>query len=127
MHVRFRPKRRALPCFTLAAGGFLLAIARGPIVPRHAEAAEWSAAYIRALPDEAFAAIETARDRRRLRHLPHHGHTGALDPPHLRSALARWHQVKWGDPAAAAAARQHLEEHRAWLRSSQSPSTRGGN
>ena len=119
MHMRFRPKRRALPCFTLAAGGLLLAVAQGPIVPLHAEAAEWSAAYVRTLLDDAFAAIETAADGRRLRHLPHHDHTGALDLPHLRSALARWHQVKWGNPAAAAAARAHLEAHRDGVQSSQ--------
>lgn len=117
MPMRFRPKRNTLPCFTLAAGALLLAIAQGPAVPHRAEAAEWSAAYIRALPDEAFAAIETAPDGRRLRRLPHHDHTGALDRPHLRSALARWHQVKWLDPATASAARAHLKEHRDGVRS----------
>jgi len=112
----FGPKRGASRRFTLALATALLAPAAPAGFPHRAQAAEWSAAYIRALPDEAFAAIETAPEGRRLRRLPHHDHTGALDLPHLRSALARQHQVKWRDPAAAAAAREHLEEHRLGLR-----------
>jgi hypothetical protein len=110
MDIRFGPKRRASPCFTLALAGVLLAIAAAAPFPQQAQAAEWSASYIRALPDEAFAAIEVTPDGARLRHLPHHDHTGALDRPHLRSALARWHQVKWADPATAAAARAQAAE-----------------
>jgi hypothetical protein len=121
MDIRFGPKRRASPCFTLALAGVLLAIAAAAPFPQQAQAAEWSASYIRALPDEAFAAIEVTR------HLPHHDHTGDLNLPHLRSALARWHQVRWRDPAIAAAARQHLEEHRAWVRSGRLPSAAEGN
>lgn len=127
MDIRFGPKRRPSPCFTLALAGVLLAIAAAAPFPRQAQAAEWSASYIRALPDEAFAAIEVTPDGARLRHLPHHDHTGDLNLPHLRSALARWHQVGWRDPAIAAAARQHLEEHRAWLRSGRLPSAAEGN
>jgi hypothetical protein len=72
----------------------------------------WSEARVARLPDSAFAAIETAADGRRLRHLPHHDETGAVDPAHLRAALARLGQVKWLDPASEAVARRHLEDHR---------------
>ncbi|MBI2081291.1 MAG: hypothetical protein HYT86_06155 [candidate division NC10 bacterium] len=116
MDTRFGPKRRTLPCFTAVSTNMLVLLAATALLPHQARAAEWPSAYIRALPDDAFAAIETAPGGRRLRHLPHHDHTGALDPPHLRSALARWHQVKWRDPAAAAAARAHLDAHRSALR-----------
>lgn len=116
MDTRFGPKRRTLPCFTATLDTVLLLIVATALHPHPAPAAEWLSAYTRALPDDAFAAIETAPGGRRLRHLPHHDHTGALDLPHLRSALARWHQVKWRDPAAAAAARAHLDAHRAALR-----------
>jgi hypothetical protein len=75
------------------------------------EAAKWSRAYIRQLPDSAFAAIETSPDGKTLRHLPHHDATGKLDLPHVRSALSRLHQVKWQDPATAESAHQHLLDH----------------
>ncbi|MBI3000990.1 MAG: hypothetical protein HYY46_21445 [Deltaproteobacteria bacterium] len=84
-----------------------LLLARAPF----ALAEEWSQAYISTLPDAAFAAIETAKDGKKLRHLPHHDHTGALDIPHLKSARARLKQVKWKDPANADNARLHLEQH----------------
>ena len=122
MDILFGPKHPVSPCFTLALASALLAIALAAALPHQAWAAEWSAAYIRALPDEAFAAIEITSDGARLRHLPHHDHTGALDLPHLRSALVRWHQVRWRDSAAATAAREHLEEHRTWPRAGQSSS-----
>ena len=76
----------------------------------HAE--PWPARRIAALPDSAFAAIEIAPDGRKLRHLPHHDETGAIDVPHLQAARGRLHQVRWLDPASAAKARDHLEEHR---------------
>ncbi len=75
------------------------------------EAATWSRAYIRQLPDSAFALIETGAAGKPLRHLPHHDVRGALDVPHLCNALARLPQVKWRDPANAAIARQHLRDH----------------
>jgi hypothetical protein len=74
-----------------------------------AEAAKWSHAYIRQLPDSAFAVIERAPEGQRLRRLPHV--TGALDLPHLCNALARLPQVKWRDPANATVARKHLKDH----------------
>jgi hypothetical protein len=77
-----------------------------------AAAEQWSRARIARLPDSAFAVIETARDGRKARHLPHHDETGAVDLPHLRGARARFRQVKWLDPASEAIARRHLEEHR---------------
>ena len=80
-------------------------------IVRPAEAEPWSAARIRALPDSAFAAIELDPVGRWRRHLPHHDETGAVDVPHLRAALGRFSQVHWRDPAAAAAARRHLESH----------------
>lgn len=115
MDTRFGPKRRALPCFTAVLVCVLILLAATAIFPRQARAGDWSSTYVRALPDEAFAAIETAPEGRRLRHLPHHDYAGALDLPHLRSAVARWHQVKWRDPTAAEAARAHLDSHRAAL------------
>lgn len=76
-----------------------------------AHAATWSRGYIRQLPDSAFAGIERTPEGKTLRHLPHHDASGNLDVPHLCSALARLDQVKWRDPASAAAARRHLREH----------------
>jgi hypothetical protein len=84
----------------------LLALAAAP-----AAAEEWSRARVQALPDSAFAVVETAPDGTKRRHLPHHDETGAVDPAHLRAARARLGQVKWLDPASAAAAARHLEEH----------------
>lgn len=74
-------------------------------------AEEWSGAYITALPDSAFAVIETTPHGKKVRHLPHHDRTGELDIPHLKSARARLGQVKWVDPANEAKARAHLEQH----------------
>ncbi len=78
---------------------------------RPAAGEPWSAAFVRALPDDAFAAVEVGPDGRRIRHLPHHDAEGRVDPGHLRSALARLGQVRWLDPATAAAAARHLREH----------------
>jgi hypothetical protein len=77
----------------------------------HAAAEEWSHAYISRLPDSAFAVVETAADGRKVRHLPHHDETGAVDLAHLRAARSRLGQVRWLDPASEAVARRHLEEH----------------
>lgn len=74
-------------------------------------AEEWSQARISRLPDLAFAVVETAPDGRRVRHLPHHDETGALDLPHLKAARSRLGQVKWLDPTNEEVARQHLGEH----------------
>ena len=76
-----------------------------------AGAEEWSQAYVKALPDSAFAAIETTRDGKKVRHLPHHDASGALDIPHLKNARARLKQVKWVDPFNESRARDHLEQH----------------
>lgn len=76
-----------------------------------AAADEWTAARIARLPDSAFAVIEIAPDGRKLRHLPHHDETGALDVSHLRAARARLRQVKWLDPVNEAVASRHLDEH----------------
>ena len=83
-------------------------------VPAFAE--EWSRARIDRLPDSAFAFIEITEDSTRLRHLPHHDERGAVDVPHLKSALSRIGQVRWLYPESEAAARRHLEEHRQALR-----------
>jgi hypothetical protein len=77
-----------------------------------ARAEEWSRARIARLPDSAFAVVEIGRNGKKVRHLPHHDETGAVDPVHLKAALARLAQVKWLDPASKAIARRHLEEHR---------------
>ena len=76
-----------------------------------ASAEKWSRRYIKKLPDSAFAVIETTKEGKKIRHLPHHNHKGELDIPHLKSALARIHQVKWIDPANFAIAKDHLEQH----------------
>jgi hypothetical protein len=75
------------------------------------EAAQWTRKYIQQLPDSAFASIEALASGKAVRHLPHHDAQGALDVPHLCSALARLPQVKWRNPANAEIARQHLQEH----------------
>ena len=76
-----------------------------------ASAAQWSRRYINSLDDIAFAAIEVTSQGKKMRHLPHHDHTGKLDGTHLLSALARIHQVKWIDPRSKQAAEQHLRDH----------------
>ena len=92
-----------------------------------AEGAKWSQKYIRGLPDSAFASVEITSDGKKLRHLPHHDSQGDLDIPHLCSALARFSQVKWRDPANAEAARRHLEEHLAQIgRTSCRPGRKAG-
>jgi hypothetical protein len=76
-----------------------------------AAAEEWSRARINRLPDSAFAVVEIASDGRKVRHLPHHDETGAIDPAHLRAARSRLNQVKWLDPTNEAIARHHLDAH----------------
>ncbi len=76
------------------------------------DAATWSRRDIHQLPDSAFAIVERTADGKVLRRLPHHDHQGALDIPHLCSALSRWHQVHWQERAAADTAWQHLAAHR---------------
>lgn len=72
---------------------------------------KWSHHYIEGLPDSAFAAIEITKDGKKIRHLPHHNHSGEIDIDHLRSALGRIHQVKWLDPPNFAKAKDHLDQH----------------
>ena len=93
-----------------ALGLVLLALATvTPAIPAAAEV--WSAARISGLLDSAFAVVEIAPDGRKVRHLPHHDETGAVDVVHLKAARARLGQVKWLDPANEAVAARHLEEH----------------
>ncbi len=66
----------------------------------HAAAAEWSRARIARLPASAFAVVEIAPHGRKVRHLPPHDETGAVDPAHLRAARARLPQVKWSTRSA---------------------------
>ncbi len=87
------------------AGIFLLFV----VSPAWAE--KWSQRYIDSLPDSAFAAIEIAKDGKKVRHLPHHNHVGEIDVPHLKSALGRIHQVKWTDSANFIKAKDHLDQH----------------
>ncbi len=91
---------------SLALAGIFLLFVLSP-----ASAEKWSLRYIRNLPDSAFAVIETTKDGKKVRHLPHHNHEGEIDLPHLKSALGRIHQVKWIDPANFAIAQDHLEKH----------------
>lgn len=81
------------------------------LTPPPAAAQPWTRARISRLPDSAFAAVEIAPDGQKVRHLPHHDETGAIDLAHLRAARARLNQVKWFDPASEAGARRHLDEH----------------
>jgi len=76
-----------------------------------AAAEEWPKARVSRLPDSAFAVVEISADGRRIRHLPHHDESGAVDPAHLRAARARLTQVKWLDPANESVARRHLGSH----------------
>ncbi len=79
------------------------------VLPALAE--KWSYDYINRLPDSAFAVIEVTPDGKKVRHLPHHNLEGEVDIPHLKSALARIHQVKWIDPENFYKAKAHLEQH----------------
>jgi HK97 family phage prohead protease len=75
--------------------------------------AEWSTAYINALPDSAFACIDAGGTKdaegrttpRSLRHYPHHDANGKVDPAHLANARARVEQS-----GTAACGRSHLFE-----------------
>ncbi len=91
---------------TIAAA---LVVAGGTLATAHA--ATWTRAYVRTLPDSAFAVVERRADGARLPRLPHHDATGALDIPHLCSALGRIQQVKWVDQTSAERARAHLATH----------------
>src|SRR5437762_2802991 len=77
---------------TRATGALALAIV---LVPGLAAAEPWSRARIHALPDSAFAVVEIAPDGRKVRHLPHHDESGAVDLPHLIAARARGSQRPW--------------------------------
>lgn len=76
--------------------------------------AEWTAEYVGALPDSAFACIDPGGEKdedgktvpRSLRHYPHHRADGTLDLPHLRNALSR---VAQDDTATCGVA--HLRAH----------------
>jgi hypothetical protein len=61
----------------------------------------WSSAYITALPDSAFACVDSKG-----RHYPHHNAQGSLDLPHLRNALSRLAQ---NDTTSCGAS--HLRAH----------------
>jgi hypothetical protein len=95
----------------VSARALALAFLAVVVVPSSTVAEEWSRARISRLPDSAFAMVEMRPDGRKIRHLPHHDETGAIDPAHLRAARARLRQVTWLDPANEALARRHLDEH----------------
>ena len=63
--------------------------------------AEWSSSYITALPDSAFACIDSAG-----RHYPHHDASGKVDLAHLRNALSRI-----GQSGTASCGAAHLTAH----------------
>jgi len=63
--------------------------------------ATWSSSYMNALPDSAFACLDSSG-----RHYPHHNAQGGLDLPHLRAALSRL-----GDAGNVQCGRRHLEAH----------------
>ena len=97
---------RAVAAPLLGLSTLVLGLAAG-----QAAAEPWSRTRIERLPDSAFAVIEIAPEGRKIRHLPHHDETGAVDPPHLRAARARFYQVRWLDQASAEIARRHLDAH----------------
>lgn len=75
--------------------------------------AKWDRKYINTLPDSAFAYISPGGKKdptgrtvpRSLRHLPYRDHTGKVDIPHLRNALARLPQTDIPDEAKEQALR----------------------
>lgn len=74
---------------------------------RDTEKATWPSSYVNALPDSAFAYIEPGGKKdeegkttpRSLRHFPIRNKEGKLDAAHVRNALARLSQSKFGDKA----------------------------
>tara|TARA_Y100000310_G_scaffold6456_1_gene7261 strand:- start:661 stop:3309 length:2649 start_codon:yes stop_codon:yes gene_type:complete len=80
--------------------------------------AVWSTAVVNDLPDSAFAAISPGGKKdssgkttpRSLRHLPHHGPSGAIDKPHLRNALSRLSQTNISS-SLKSKANAHLKRH----------------
>ena len=98
------------------AGAVTLACAALTVAAPPGEAGSWSRAYVKGLPDDAFAVVAIQPDGTRARHLPHHDVEGRVDLPHLRSALSRLRQVHGLDPATAERARQHLLQHLRQLR-----------
>jgi len=74
-------------------------------------AEKWSGAYIRSLPDSAFAAIETGPKGEKIRRLPHHDLSGAVDRPHLIAARRFWHRIHWINGENARQAWEHLRQH----------------
>lgn len=81
-----------------------------------ARAEKWSRAYVRALPDSAFAVIETGPHGAKIRRLPHHDRSGTLDIPHLRAALSLCHRTHWINPVDESIAMAHLRQHLQELR-----------
>ena len=61
----------------------------------------WSSSYITALPDSAFACVDSEG-----RHYPHHNAQGSLDLPHLRNALSRL-----GQAGTTSCGADHLRAH----------------
>lgn len=74
-------------------------------------AEKWSRAYIRSLPDSAFAVIEIGPKGEKIRRLPHHDLSGAVDRPHLQAALRLWHRTRWLNSEDARIAWEHLRRH----------------
>jgi hypothetical protein len=63
------------------------------------------------LPDSAFAIVYSPPNGTKIRALPHHTASGAVDLNHLRNALARWNQVKGVPANIKRAGLRHLEAH----------------
>jgi len=68
---------------------------------RAGEAKGWDKAYMGALPDSAFASVESGPKGEKVRHLPFRDSSGQVDVAHLRSSLRLWSHVKWQNPADA--------------------------
>lgn len=86
------------------------------LVIKSAAKAEWTAAFINALPDRSFAHISSGGKKdddgktvpRSLRHLPYREADGTVDLPHLRNALSRVNQID-APPAERAKAQAALQ------------------
>jgi len=83
-----------------------------PLLPDLIEFAPWKSATKTGLPDSAYAIVYQPKGGgAKVRALPHHSSSGALDLPHLRNALARWNQVTGVPSAVKQAGLRHLKAH----------------
>jgi HK97 family phage prohead protease len=73
--------------------------------------AVWNSAYVNSLPDSSFALVYKDDDGNKVRKLPHHDKSGAVDKVHLRNALSRCPQMTDCSEAQRSRALSHLKAH----------------